>query len=136
MTENKLKNFTLAISVIIYFTYSPISYAETFKISKAGKYTDVQVQEHLGLHITADCTKSKPPKCDALEATKEKVLSKGSKAPFIGHPASNYCKSKNGSSRILIGKDNKQYDYCLFQDGSMIDSWDLYYKHYPKSDAN
>lgn len=109
------------------------SYGESLKVAKNGKYESIQVIKYQTFNITSDCAKNK---CLALEATKKKVVTKVSRVPLLGNPASTYCKSAGGVSRILIGQDKKQYDYCMFQDESMIDSWDLYYKHNPKAVAN
>lgn len=118
--------FLILLATICY------AYPTTLKISQGEKYVDVRVREYEGLHLSEICFSKKNPKCDAYTATLTKSSPSITKTGLLGHPASRYCNDKNGLARILIAEDKKQYDFCLFKDGSMIDSWDLYYKHFPK----
>jgi putative hemolysin len=103
----------------------------SLKVYEGKAYVDVQVQEYDHMQMTKDCFKGKTPACDAFSATKKKVTPREPQTDMIGHPAVRYCHDKGGVARILISADNKQYDYCKFKDGSMIDSWHLYYHHFP-----
>ena len=103
------------------------------KMYKDGKYIPVKTQEYKGLKLTQDCFKSKTPNCDAFSATTKKTLISKSKIPLAGHPAARLCLDRDGLNRIVKDKDNKQYDYCLFKDGSMVDAWKLYYMAYPQT---
>jgi hypothetical protein len=96
------------------------------KVFEGDKYIDVEIQEYEKFRITKDCFKGKAPKCDAFAATRKKAFQRLPQSELSGHPAVRNCHEKGGISRILITKDNKQYDYCRFDDGSMIDAWDLY----------
>lgn len=99
----------------------------TLKMYDAKKYVDVGIQTVDEMQFSKECFKGKVPKCDAYTATKRKVTPREPQTEVIGHPAVRYCHDKGGIARILISSDNKQYDYCRFKDGSMIDAWDLYY---------
>lgn len=43
-----------------------------------------------------------------------------------GNPASKHCKAQGGKGIILRDAKKRQYDFCLFKDGSMVDAWGLY----------
>ena len=123
------------ISIFLFSIVSIFANADVadLKMQSAGKYVPVKIQEYNGLKLTRDCFKSKIPKCDAFVATTKKTLISKSKIPLAGHPAARLCLDRDGLNRIVKDKDNKQYDYCLFKDGSMIDAWNLYYLTYSKT---
>lgn len=118
----------LLISVSAALASSPTA----FKMYEGDKYIEVNIQQQGKLRLTKDCFKGKTPKCDALAASGKKVLAREPQGTSYGHPAVRYCHDKGGYARILIAADNKQYDYCRFNDGSMVDSWDLYYNDFRK----
>lgn len=69
--------------------------------------------------------------CKALQIAKGKPFKiQPTKAPFLGNPAANYCWDAGAKNRILKDEKNNQYDYCVFDDGSMIDAWNLYSAHH------
>ncbi len=122
------------LKLVIILNSLAYAYPSQLKVWKDDKYVQVVIKEHAGLHLSDTCLKKSPVVCEAFSATKVATKPSLAKTGTAGHPASRYCHDKNGSVRILISEDNKQYDYCLFKDGSMVDSWDLYYKHFPKQE--
>jgi putative hemolysin len=108
--------------------FSCFAETATYQIYKDSKKVDIKTRTYKGLHLTADCFKGDIPKCDAFSATKKAVTPSKSATDSVGNPAARYCNDKNGVSRILITAKNEQFDYCAFNDGSMIDSWDLFNK--------
>ena len=48
------------------------------------------------------------------------------KGKEYGHPASKFCSLQEGKNLILRDEKNRQYDFCHFKDGSMVESWGLY----------
>jgi hypothetical protein len=122
----------LAAAVVTTVPLARANQPSEFTTFKDGKYESVKVQEHEGFHLSEACFKTKTPKCQAWEATQKKVTASKSKIPLEGNPAARFCLDHEGLNRILIDKSNKQYDYCLFKDGSMVDAWDLYYHFNPK----
>ena len=83
--------------------------------------------------FSTSCLKSGKPSCEAWKVFSGKAKTETeSKIPLAGDPAAKYCWDVGAKNRILKSADNKQYDYCVFNDGSMIDAWDLYYRHFPK----
>lgn len=78
-------------------------------------------------------------KCAKSSSCKSLQIAKGgpykihkTKASFIGNPAANYCWDVGAKNRVLKDEKNNQYDYCVFEDGSIIDAWTLYSSHFPR----
>lgn len=97
-------------------------------MSLPSKKIEVVTQNHSGIEVTSSCfsKKSKSPLCDAYKALNRKVEVKRPDVPLAGHPAAFFCGSAGGLNRILKDPKNKEYDFCEFKDGSMINSWHLY----------
>ena len=57
------------------------------------------------------------------------------KSPWVGHPAARFCIEVGGvATEILLGQhDNSQSSFCVFEDGSRADSWDLLGRHQKKT---
>lgn len=99
-----------------------------------GKYEQIKMTEIQKAHISSSCIKNGKPSCEAWKVLSGKPKPESeSKIPLAGDPAAKYCWDVGAKNRILKSSDNKQYDYCVFADGSMIDAWDLYYKHFPRT---
>lgn len=93
-------------------------------------YTSVQTQKVGTFRVNDVCSKN--PKCKALTVGRGKpVQIQKTKAAFVGNSGANYCWDVGAKNRILKDEKNNQYDYCVFEDGSMIDAWDLFSAHYP-----
>lgn len=97
------------------------------------KYETVRIEVVAG-HKFINCKKKN---CEALRFLNAKPVERTSNAtPEAGHPAARYCWDAGAENRIL--KENNparaESDFCLFKDGSMVDAWDLYLKHYPATD--
>lgn len=110
------------------------AFAQTsLKFFENEKYKDIKITEYQKIHLNSECFKGGKPQCQAwLTFTgKAKDLTKA-KTPLAGNPAAHYCWDVGAKNRILKAADGKQYDYCVFEDNSMIDAWDLYYKHFPR----
>ena len=123
----------LAIAVICILTANSTQAAPLeLKVFKKDKYETVKIQEHKGLRLSGECFKTKTPKCQALDESARKVTPSKSAIPLEGNPAARLCLDHGGLNRILLSSDQKQYDYCLFKDGSMVDAWDLYNHFNPK----
>ncbi|MFM6929617.1 MAG: DUF333 domain-containing protein [Bdellovibrio sp.] len=98
-----------------------------------GKYEQIKMTEVQKSRFSINCIKNGKPSCDAwtVFSGKSKPESQN-KTPLAGDPAAKYCWDVGSKNRILKSADNKQYDYCVFNDGSMVDAWDLYYRHFPQ----
>lgn len=91
-----------------------------------GKKT-IQIQKVQGLSVNAECARKIQ---DCLKLVSVVPMKAEPKGPMgtVGNPASNYCASKGGASVILEDKGHNQYDYCVFKEKYLVDSWDLYRK--------
>lgn len=96
-------------------------------------YKPIQVIEKDGVTISKDCLKSGKMKCQAWDAVlNKKALTPTPGVGVVGNPAARYCHDYNANNLIVLDAKKNEYDYCVFSDGSMIDSWSLYYKHFRK----
>lgn len=96
---------------------------------KTKKYDDLKVVKIKNVWVTESCAKK--TNCEALMALTKKAPQAVSTNGLAGNPGSAYCMQKGGVARILKDTKNSEYDYCLFKDGSMVDSWNMYSAHYP-----
>lgn len=95
------------------------------------KYTTVTVINYQGLPVSESCLKKGKISCYAWSAAQgNKVLPQAPGVGVAGNPAARYCQAHNALSRILLDANKREYDFCVFEDGSVIDAWSLYYKHY------
>ncbi|MFS4460662.1 DUF333 domain-containing protein [Bdellovibrio sp. HCB2-146] len=119
-----------AFSFFILIHFSSMALAtDGLKIYDGKVYKSFVTKEYQGMRFTEGCLEKNPPTCDAYKATLTPAIEKKKfPTPLVGHPAAQYCLDAGGENRIAKGRQNEQYDYCLFKDGSMIDSWDLYFK--------
>lgn len=121
-------NYLVILSILCTGTLAAAQ--DEFLYYKDDKYHSVRVERIEGNQYI-NC---KNKKCDALNFLNGKsVVRKPNATPEAGHPAAQYCWDAGAENRILKANtpDHDQSDYCLFKDGSMVDSWDLYLKHYP-----
>lgn len=96
--------------------------AKTLYLPGSEKKIPIEIVTKDKVKINSLCSKL-DKKCKALIATKIKLTK--TKHQDGSHPASIGCERKGGESIILQDEKRNDYDYCLFKDGSMIDSWDL-----------
>ena len=96
--------------------------AKTLYLPSSKKSVPIEILTKDNVKINSLCLKL-DKKCKALMATKLKINKV--KHQDGSHPASVGCEQKGGESIILQDDKRNDYDFCLFKDGSMIDSWDL-----------
>ncbi|AFX99790.1 hypothetical protein Bdt_0078 [Bdellovibrio bacteriovorus str. Tiberius] len=95
------------------------------------KYEVVTVIEYQGLTLSSTCQKNGKMNCDAWKAVQKKVArQETANVGVVGNPAARYCLAQNSLNRILKDQQGREYDYCVFPDGSAIDSWSLFNKHF------
>ncbi|MBO9666713.1 MAG: DUF333 domain-containing protein [Bdellovibrio sp.] len=120
--------------VIIAFLLSFAAQAGEFSLRyyNNDKYELVKITEVQKTRVTSNCIKNGKPSCKAWSIFLGKPFKvSAQKVPLLGNPAAHYCWDVGAKNRILKADNNEQTDYCVFDDNSMIDSWDLYYKHFP-----
>lgn len=98
-------------------------------ISVDDKYKLFETVKKDGATVSATCAQ----KCSAVTAlqAKKKNFPKAPH-PSLQHPAAVYCKELGGKNLIAKNKTGGDQDVCYFADASFVDSWQLFYKHYPK----
>lgn len=79
-----------------------------------------------GFLVSQECERN----CAAINATKAKPTNALEFAG--GNPAAVNCSNHNATSVVLRDQKGNQNSFCKFDDGSMIDAWDLYYQFNPK----
>ncbi|KYG60755.1 hypothetical protein AZI85_12250 [Bdellovibrio bacteriovorus] len=96
---------------------------------KTNKYEIIKIVTKDGFKISSNCLKSGKLDCLAWKAAKGS-LKTPQVGPLIGNPAAKYCSVFDANNRILKDEKAREYDYCVFPDGSMIDAWTLYNGHH------
>lgn len=87
----------------------------------------IQFQKLEGLTVNAECAREAKLCLELISKAPVKTETPGPLGT-LGNPASKYCGSKGGASVILEDKGHNQYDYCVFKEKYLVDSWDLYRK--------
>lgn len=125
-----LATIIVVIATILTMVGAPKAHAENLtRLDQNLKPTTVEINRINDIRVNSICFTIK--NCKAIAAAKE--LQSSSKPTLgIGHPAAQYCQLVGGKNIILTDSKRNQIDYCLFSDESMVDAWDLYYKHHPK----
>lgn len=94
-------------------------------------YQRIAITEVEGVKISKNCLKSGKMHCAAWKAVGQKAaLTPTPGVGTVGNPAARYCHAHNANNRILLDAKKREYDYCVFSDGSMVDAWSLYNKHF------
>lgn len=102
----------------------------SFRYYVDSKYTNVNIVQIGDLKVNEICKRKK--NCKAVTvATGQPIKARGSTGPTYFHAGASYCWDVGAKNRILKDAQNNEYDFCVFDDGSMIDAWNLYGKHYP-----
>lgn len=129
--------FSFVFGGLVFFSLGANStVAQQYRMfsEKKKSYDLVAIVGHNGVSISQSCLKKTKKSCDALKALQSKVdLAQTPGVGVIGNPAARYCLANNALNRILLDSKGAEYDFCLFNDGSLVDAWDLYNKHYRES---
>ncbi|KHD88728.1 MAG: hypothetical protein OM95_08000 [Bdellovibrio sp. ArHS] len=81
------------------------------------------------LVISKNCGSS----CLAINALKKKEALPRAPHSAMQNPAAQYCKAVGGTNLIAINSNGAEENLCTFSDNSFVNSWDLFYKRFPKS---
>lgn len=124
-----MKRSILVCISLIFIAHS--SLALSLKLYENGKYKTVKITDHQGAKLSESCVKKGKATCTAWTVFSGKPATR-SKAvkELLGNPAALYCGDLKSKNRILKDEAGNQYDYCVFDDGSMVDSWTIYNKHF------
>lgn len=110
---------------------SKLAFAKDFSLMVENGVKDVKTQTIDGAMFSQGCAQKdclawktyQSPKMVNLQEELKKGLKKKNE---YGHPASKFCSLQEGKNLILRDEKNRQYDFCQFKDGSMVESWGLY----------
>lgn len=125
----------LGLSVMAGVAFASADSAMTLKVynDKKKSYEVVSTVEFADVRISKSCKKSGKMNCQAWSAVESRrPLTGPAGVGVVGNPAARYCLDHKASNRILLDEKKREYDYCVFADGSMVDAWSLYNKHYGK----
>ncbi|MDG0817302.1 DUF333 domain-containing protein [Bdellovibrio svalbardensis] len=125
------------MKLLIYFSVflgSISSFAATTELrmfsADKKKYDTVRVTEYQGVKISESCVKAGKANCQAWTAVQNKIPQTPPPTAVLGNPAAHYCLDQKANNRILIDEKKREFDFCVFADGSVIDSWSLFNKHF------
>jgi len=105
---------------------------DEYALFSDGKYHIFKIAIFENLKLNSECvTKGPTPTCKAYLASKAPLPVE--KPAFNGNPASELCSELKGTNLIAFNYEKKQYNYCQFDDSSVVNSWSLFYKRYPKN---
>ncbi len=136
------------ITLIMLTTHSAVSLAERktvslptmkadqFALYNQGHYQIFSLLEVDGLKLDESCKSKLKPTCAAYQVgingkVNHQVNHKNGE--FNGSPASQFCSDLGGANLIALNSQKQEFNFCEFKDGSLVNSWSLYYKRNPKN---
>ena len=96
---------------------------DSYKIFKTKKFDRLELSE--------GCFKKAKPACLALEFSQIKPRKLELKAPGMNNMSAIHCEEVGGRNLLALDNKNNHYNFCRFNDGSMVNSWSMHYKHFP-----
>ncbi len=97
------------------------------------KYKKFRSYEEDALVLSSDCqSTSGKRKCEAKLAVARATEKTFVPEPNIS-PAAHLCNVVAGTSLIVLDQKKQELNFCQFSDGSMVGSWSLFYKIFPKN---
>jgi len=114
------------VTILLFLFSSTYLKAEVFTwATEKNKELKVEIQKLDNILVNEECIKNKTI-CKKIidEVKKNKSETKPEKGP-LGNPASTKCSLNKGQSEILRDNKHNEYDFCLFEQKYLIDSWAL-----------
>lgn len=102
-----------------------------FAVFDGTQYRKFKVFDSDGLTFSTDC-KLSAMKCKAVEVAQKKNTKIENPEHGIS-PASQLCSLVDGKNLIAFNSKKEEYNFCEFEDHSLVNSWSLYYKFFPKT---
>ncbi len=96
---------------------------EAYKIFKTKKYEEFE--------LDMSCFKKAKPDCVAYTMAQVKPKKPVFKHESINNIAAIHCADISGKNLIALDSKKREYNFCLFKDGSMLNSWSAYFKYNP-----
>ena len=86
----------------------------------------VEILEKNKLHINEKCFNEFQKCLEFLKIQAPKSISNPEVSKLLENPASRFCKLAKGRAEIFMDKKNNQYDFCVFSNQYIVNSWDYY----------
>lgn len=99
-------------------------YEENYHIFTTRKIDNIAYSHH--------CFKTKKPDCEAIRLSTLNNITIKLTNPEMQNYASAYCLEIYGKNMVVFDHEKKEYNFCRFQDGSLVASWALYKAKNPK----
>lgn len=100
---------------------------DEYKIFKTKTVQDIE--------LATDCFKKDKPDCLAYHISQQKPPPLKFIDETINNLAAVNCADLGGKNLIAFDYEHKEYNFCRFTDGSMADSWSMYFKYHPVPDS-
>ena len=94
-------------------------------MSDEGKEVSIEMKKTGKFLVDEKCF-NQQKNCLSLKSVGKFSGVKRTPAELVGHPASQHCSDLGGEVLVLRDKDQNQWNFCKFGDGSMIESWSLF----------
>lgn len=95
------------------------------------KYRIFKTKKYEELEFDTSCFKGSKPDCDAYKFSQVRPINPPPKHEAMNNFAAIACENITGRNMIALDKDRNEYNFCLFKDGSMVNSWSMYFKYNP-----
>jgi uncharacterized protein len=113
------------------FARPPALKADEYAIFLDDSYKIFKTKKFQKLELALNCFKKDKPVCNAYEHSGIKPKNLSLKHESMNNMAAVHCEAVGGRNLIALDSKNNQFNFCWFYDGSMVNSWSMYYKHNP-----
>mgnify|MGYP001602787328 FL=1 len=95
---------------------------DTYKVFKTKRFEELEIE--------VSCFKKNKPRCKAFDFSKIKPKEIKSTQASMNNFAAIHCADISGRNLIALDSKRNEYNFCYFKDGSMANSWSIYFKHH------
>lgn len=115
------------------FPSPPIFKDDEYAIFLDESYKVFKTKKIEGLEISENCFKGNKPKCESYEFAQIKPKNLSIKYQGFNNMASIHCEAIGGRNLLALDNKKNHYNFCKFGDQSLVNSWSMYYKHFPQA---
>lgn len=94
-------------------------------------YKIFKTKTHEEFELETSCFKKDKPQCDAYTFAQVKPKNITLKHEALNNFAAIHCADITGKNLIALDANRNEFNFCLFKDGSMVNSWSVYFKYNP-----
>lgn len=106
---------------------------DEYAIFIVDKYIKFKTKKFKNLEFDLSCFKSAKPDCEALKFSEVTPKNLMLKRESMNNMGAIFCEAVHGRNLLALDNKKNEYNFCRFHDGSMVNSWSLYYSHFPKN---